>query len=398
GGMVFDPEEEVTVDQFSHAEAVHGSLDFQLLEPKLMHSIIENDEQAVGEAQIITALLNHNIQSFTPDLIMQQYTRDYRSAERLYGQRFLVQLSGYEEQYVQRNIHIPEFQRELKKKLQEQLTNLKKDKLVSGSGEITEKGLELAALLLYTEELEKLMPKGLRGERMHRKAALYGSKETLKAFTRGDRYRDLALKHSMKIAVRRGHATLEPEDLRSFRRESKGHCDLIYALDASGSMRGKKIELCKKAGIALAYAALRQKDRVGLLVFGKEIKEAIPPTQRFGQLLKAIANIHASAETDFAATIKKAIELFPRGEGTKHLLLITDALPTAGENPEADALKQTAIAAQAGITISLIGINLDFRGKKFGEKLVELGRGRFSIVKNLEQLDAVVLEDYYAQR
>lgn len=377
---------------------MQGSLDFQLLEPKLMHSIIENDQQTVGEAQLITALLNNNLQSFTPDLLMQQYVKDYKFAENIYGKRFLVQWSGYDEQYLKRNLQIPEFQRELKKKLQEQLTTLRRDKLVSSSGEITEKGLELAALLLYTEELEKIMPRGLRGERVHKRSAIYGSKETIKPFAKGDRYRDLALKQSMKIAVRRGHAELQPEDLRSFKRESRGQCEVIYALDASGSMRGKKIELCKKAGIALAYAALRQKDKVGLIVFGKEIKGIVPPTERFGVLLKAIATAHAGSETDMAATIRKAAELFSPGDATKHLLLLTDALPTSGHDPEGEALKQAAIAASAGITISLIGINLDYRGEKFGEKLVELGRGRFSVVKNLEELDAVVLEDYYAQR
>lgn len=398
GGRVFDSEKpEVTAQKFSSAEAVQGSLDFQLLEPKLMHSVIESDEQVVSEGLIVTAMLNHNLQSFSPDLIMQQYVRDYKTAENLFGQRFLVQLSGYDERYLQRNLNIPEFRKELRKKLDEQLTTLRKDKLVSSSGELTEKGLELAALVLYTEELDKLMPRGLRGERKHKQVAVYGSKELIKPFRKGDRYRDLALKQSMKIAVRRGHAELHSDDLRSFQRESRGQVELIYAIDASGSMRGKKIETCKKAGIALAYAALRQKDRVGLIVFGKEVKTAIPPTEQFGRLLKAIANVRAAAETDFAATIKKAIELFRSGNTTKHLILLTDALPTAGNDPEGEALKHVAIAARAGITISLIGINLDERGRKFGEKLVELGKGKFSVVKNLDELDAVVLEDYYAQ-
>ena len=90
GGRVFDSRPEVTVEEFSHAEAAEGSLDFQLLEPKLMHSVMENDEQTVGEAKIITALLNYNLQSFTPDMMMQQYVKDYKQAENIYGQRFLV--------------------------------------------------------------------------------------------------------------------------------------------------------------------------------------------------------------------------------------------------------------------------------------------------------------------
>ena len=44
-------------------------------------------------------------------------------------------------------------------------------------------------------------------------------------------------------------------------------------------------------------------------------------------------------ETDIVATLRKAIELFPSEGITKHLMLITDALPTVGEEPEKDTLK-----------------------------------------------------------
>jgi hypothetical protein len=43
----------------------------------------------------------------------------------------------------------------------------------------------------------------------------------------------------------------------------------------------------------------------------------------------------------------------------------------------------------------LRGINLDDKGRKFAEKVVQLGDGRMYIVKEVEEIDSIVLEDYY---
>ncbi|MBI2652262.1 VWA domain-containing protein [Candidatus Woesearchaeota archaeon] len=133
-----------------------------------------------------------------------------------------------------------------------------------------------------------------------------------------------------------------------------------------------------------------------MIVFGSEVKEIIEPTADFTRLLKEITKIKASKETDIVSMLQKAIELFPRENITKHLILITDALPTKGETPEKSTLEEASIARSEGITISLIGIELNEKGKKFAEKIVELGEGRLYAVRNLENVDKIVLEDYYS--
>ena len=203
------------------------------------------------------------------------------------------------------------------------------------------------------------------------------------------------MKKSVKLAVRRGHSNFEDKDLQVYEKQGKGQTYVVYALDASGSMKGRKIDACKKAGIALAYKAINEKDKVGLIVFGSEVKETIQPTSDFNLLLKEITRIMASKETDIVSTLQKAIELFPGDKITKHLILITDALPTKGDEPEKSTLEEASIARSKGITISVIGIDLDEKGKKLAEKIVEIGEGRLYAVKNLENVDKVVLEDYY---
>ena len=88
--------------------------------------------------------------------------------------------------------------------------------------------------------------------------------------------------------------------------------------------------------------------------------------------------------------------MFPNANATKHLILLTDALPTFGKQPEQDTIEAVSIARSSGVTLSLIGISLDAEGEKFGKKLAETGEGRFYVVKNIDELDAIVLEDYYS--
>ena len=80
---------------------------------------------------------------------------------------------------------------------------------------------------------------------------------------------------------------------------------------------------------------------------------------------------------------------------TKHLIVLTDALPTAGEQPEQDTIDAAGIAASHGITISVIGINLNKKGEKLAKKISEIGHGRLYVVKDVKEVDKVVLEDYY---
>ena len=388
--------EEIELKEFSKAEELQGKLAFQQLEDKFMHSVLENDKKVIDSGKLISDARNQGMSSFTPDMMFEQMVNNYNLAKQIYGESMIRLVSGYEPDYVKKNIGIPEFQRELKEKIQEKIQELKDEGFLQKDDSISEKGIELASLVSYFEELDKIIPKGIIGEKISKKAFIYGEKENSRLYRKGDRYRDIALKKSMKLALRRGHQSFYNKDLQVHEKQSKGQAYIIYGLDASGSMKGKKIEACKKAGIALAYKAIDEKDKVGLIVFGSEVKETVEPTSDFTMLLKEITRIRASKETDIVSTLRKAVELFPSENITKHLILITDAMPTKGDEPEKSTLEEVSIARSKGITVSLIGINLDEKGKKLAEKIVQIGEGRLYVVRNLEDVDQIVLDDYYS--
>ena len=108
-----------------------------------------------------------------------------------------------------------------------------------------------------------------------------------------------------------------------------------------------------------------------------------------------MAKIRACSETNLAITIQKSIEMFPETDVTKHLIILTDAMPTFGDDPEKETLEAARIAASHEITISLIGINLNQKSEKLAKKIVEISNGRLYVVKDVKEVDKIVLEDYY---
>jgi Mg-chelatase subunit ChlD len=400
GDSIHDPgteEPDVSLPgEYSEAEEAQGSLDSNPDEERLMRSVLENDTQSVDDGEVVVEALNRSLGNFTPDLMFENLVQDYRNASRLYGETIIRALTGYSPDYVKKNVKIPEFQKVLSQRIEENVEGLEERGVVDEKGFVTERGIKLAALITYTEELDHLVSKGL-GRKVLKERDTYGEKESVVPFKKGlFRFRDVSMRSSVKTAIRRGHATVEQDDLKAYQREHKGRIQVVYAMDASGSMRGDKIGMSKRAGVALAYKAIEEGNEVGLIVFTSKIERTISPTQDFRVLLEELVKIRAGRETDLAKTILESVKLFSKEECTKHLLILSDALPTTGLEPRKETLEAVSIARDHGITISVVGITLDKDGEELARQVCELGQGRLYKVKDLKELDAIILEDYDA--
>ncbi|MBI5065639.1 VWA domain-containing protein [Candidatus Woesearchaeota archaeon] len=384
------------VKNLQKAEELEGKLAPSETSDKLMHSVLEADKDTVNDGKIAEEAVNRGINNFTPDLMFQNLVTNYAMTKKLYGEKLLRLITGYSGDYLEKNIKIPEFRKDLKNKIETKIKDMKQKDVLTKEGRLTEKAIQLASLILFKEELDKLSSRNYGGEKTVKEISHYGEKSVVKNWKKGDRYKDLAIKQSIRRAIKRGHQDLIAEDLKTWDREKKGNISIIYAIDSSASMKGEKIEMSKRAGVALAFQALQEKDKVGLVIFGKDVKESLPPSNNFGEILDKIIRIKTEEQTQFRSMIQKAIELFPREEKTKHLMILSDALPTVGDKPQEDTLKLVAQAKAEGITVSLIGIKLDKEGAELGKKIVEVGDGKFYHVKKIDEMDRLVLEDYYS--
>ncbi len=385
-------QEQAGLDAVGEAEELTGKMGSDADEERLAHTVLEGDTQSASDARMLAQSADYAMGSFTPDLMFEQLVERYQSAQRLYGPTIIRALTGYDGEFIERNLRISEFKERLKENIHKSVERLRKEGLIDKEGDITPLGERLAALAMYAEELDHLRARGL-GKRDAKERAHYGERDARERFA-AHRYKDVDVRASVRLAIRRGHARVGPGDLVASRRVQHGRITVVYALDASGSMRGEKMHVGKRAGIALAHHAIEDGNDVGLVVFTSKVERSVAPTRAFPALLGELAQVRAGQETDLAVAVSHATGLFPKGEGTKHLILLTDAIPTRGEEPGRAAMDAVAMAKDAGITTSIVGINLEREGERLAKRMVELGAGKLYRVRGLEDLDVIVLEDY----
>jgi Mg-chelatase subunit ChlD len=378
------------------AEALQGKLASQFSEKKLMHLVLDNDSQAIKDGKLLKEAFNQGLSALTPDLVYEQLVEDYRLAERLYGKTIIRLITGYSNEYLKQNLRIPEFKLKLKGEIEAHHKRLVKEGYLDKEGGISSQGEELASIALYIEELERFSKKGPLSGMLQKLKHVVGEPEGTQPYRKGLAYKHIDLRKTLKLAMRRGHAELLKEDFVAKQRSKRAQKIIVFALDISSSMRGEKLDYAKKAGIALAFKAAEEGNKVGLVAFSTEVLLKKPPTSSFQEFLGLITPLSPKKETNIAEAIKQASELFPKRGHTKHIILLTDAMPTYGKAPERAALAEVSKANAQGITLSLVGIKLDKHGESHAEQLVELGRGRLYIVEQISGLDKLVLMDYYS--
>ena len=363
----------------------------------LAKSLIDDDGGSLEDATLINSAINQGMGAFTPNMMFEKMVSNFRNSKNIYGESMIRATTGYDSEYIDKNIKYPEFQRELEKRMKDKKDEFKKKKLVDSKGNYTQKATELAVLSMYATELDNLEAiDNIHGKKFTRKMDKYGEKQEITNYKKGARFRDIAIRQSIKNLIRHNQKKLSLENMKMYERQSKGVLNIIYAIDTSSSMKGKKLESTKKAGLALAYKAISNKDKVGLIAFAENIITSIEPTDDFSKIVNGLTLLKPKDETDFEKVINEAMRLFPEGDELKHLVIITDAMPTAGNDPVQDTLQAISMARAANITISIVGMQLDEQGESLAQKIVQISEGKLYKVLETENLNQIVLQDYYA--
>jgi len=125
---------------------VEGKLASNPDDIRLMRSVIESDKEYVDQGKLINESLNQGLSSFTPSALFEHLVNDYKNAERIYGEAIIRESTGKSTGYVERNIKIPEYRKELKKRLEQQEEDMRKKDLINKDGYLTDKAIKLAVL------------------------------------------------------------------------------------------------------------------------------------------------------------------------------------------------------------------------------------------------------------
>jgi Mg-chelatase subunit ChlD len=264
--------------------------------------------------------------------------------------------------------------------------------------------------------LEELIPKG-SSHALVRSAFKKGfepDKSEVRRYRRGDVFRDISVRHTLREVVRQ-RKTLEEvgvRELRAFEKKPLSQLDIVLCVDVSASMKDQaKLRYAKMAVAGLAKAALEKGHQVGVISFSNTGEMVIPLTDKAHAILEGIIHLRAHQYTNVGHGLKVAREtlLKSKSGNKKHVILISDGLAnaatpevmqTAGSMEKREvigtqyALVQSQKARDSDIKISVLLItHQDRLGEWLAKQISKVGKGKFYRVRTMEEmpLDALAM-------
>jgi Ca-activated chloride channel homolog len=176
--------------------------------------------------------------------------------------------------------------------------------------------------------------------------------------------------------------------------------NLAVVLDRSGSMADGKLEDAKAAAHQL-IRQLRADDRFAVVAYGTEVEVVMPSTAVSAaarqQAYAAIDRIYDDGSTNLSGGLEAArreLAAYPLARGVSRIVLISDGIANEGLSSTDDLAALARDTANAGISITTVGVGLDFDERTMTRIAVE-GRGRYHFAEHtalLAELFASELE------
>ena len=182
---------------------------------------------------------------------------------------------------------------------------------------------------------------------------------------------DLALSATLRAAApyqrqRQGEQAviIHPEDVRTWVRAKRSAVNIIFLVDASGSMGANvRMRTVKGAILALLQEAYQKRDCVGLIVFRRDRAEMILPVTRSVELAeKKLRDLPTGGRTPLAEGLGFALQtlhdLERRGNNKNILVVVTDGRPNMRRDGD-DGIQRALRAAEAIAETQTLCIVLD---------------------------------------
>jgi len=176
-------------------------------------------------------------------------------------------------------------------------------------------GKAIAWLLkrLVIKDLNKVNHHGSKREQVR-------DKTSVRRYMKGDTFKDISMRHTLKALVRNGKQLKEvsSREFRSFEKKQVSNIDIVLCIDISESMNHHaKLSYARTAAAGIAKAAIKNGERVGLVVFSNSATIVKRMTTKEHEINNVLLQIRHHQYTNVGDGIKKARELFLK-EKTPH--------------------------------------------------------------------------------
>ena len=173
--------------------------------------------------------------------------------------------------------------------------------------------------------------------------------------------------------------------------------DVLFVLDASGSMRGEKIEQAR-AAVEYCLARLNEGDRFNVIAFGTDVtafRDRLV-THDAGSVRAArefVDDVVARGNTNIGGALAAALAERPAPGRPRIVIFLTDGVPTAGERVPEKIVEAVANNPHGGSQIFVMGVGHDVNAHLL-DKLAEATNGASEYLEPDEDIDVKVAALY----
>ncbi|WP_347246383.1 VIT domain-containing protein [Thermogutta sp.] len=165
---------------------------------------------------------------------------------------------------------------------------------------------------------------------------------------------------------------------------------VIFVLDRSGSMSGKKIEQLREA-MRFVINNLREGDLFNIVAYDSDVETFRPELQRYNdktrqQALAFVEGLVAGGSTNIDAALRTALAQLQDESRPNYVIFMTDGLPTTGVTSEMQIVENARKANTVRARIFCFGVGYDVNSRLL-DKLARSNRGYTEYVRPDENLE-----------
>lgn len=173
--------------------------------------------------------------------------------------------------------------------------------------------------------------------------------------------------------------------------------NVVFVVDRSGSMSGKKIEQAK-AALRFVLNNLREGDLFNIIAYDSVVESFEPELQRFDDDTRAAAlgfveGIYAGGSTNIDGALKAALGQLHDDSRPNYIVFLTDGLPTVGEKNESRIVQNAKQSNKAHTRVFPFGVGYDVNSRML-DKLSRACFGQSQFVRPNEDIETHVSQLY----
>ena len=165
---------------------------------------------------------------------------------------------------------------------------------------------------------------------------------------------------------------------------------VVFVVDRSGSMSGKKIEQAKEA-LRFVLNNLRAGDLFNIVAYDASVESFRPELQKYDEesrkaALGFVEGLYAGGSTNIDGALSSALSMIQDPDRPNYVLFLTDGRPTAGETKEVKIVQNVKGNNSHRARIISLGVGYDVNSRLL-DRLTYANHGKTEFVRPDEDLE-----------